>query len=99
MGEIKVGRIEEFPNNTCRVIPLPDGHPVMVINLEGRLHALEGRCGLGGHSPEPAAVIESEDRVLCPWHGWEMDLERGICSACPDWFSRDSRSGSKAERF
>jgi len=84
MGDVRVGRVEDFPVNTCRVISLPTGEPVMVINLGGELHALEGRCGAGGRLHEPAEVVESEGRVLCPWHGWDLDLERGICSACPE---------------
>ncbi len=79
-----MGRIEDFPANTCRVVSLPNGQPVMVINLDGEFHVLEGLCGQGRRSAECATVIEREDKVLCPWHGWELDLERGVCSANPD---------------
>jgi len=83
-ASVRLGRVEDFPVNTCHVVALPDGEPVMVINLDGDFHALEGRCSQGGHTLERATIVESEGRVLCPWHGWELDLERGICSANPD---------------
>ncbi|KPL11687.1 hypothetical protein AMJ85_03330 [candidate division BRC1 bacterium SM23_51] len=84
MKYIRVGRVEDFPANSCQVISLPDGEPVVVINLEDELHVLEGRCSHGGHSLERTTIVESEDKVLCPWHGWEIDLERGVCLAAPD---------------
>ena len=84
MEYIRGGRIEDFPANSCRVISLPDGEPVVVINLEDELHVLEGRCSHSGHSLEHSTVVESEDKVLCPWHGWEIDLDRGVCLADPE---------------
>jgi len=83
MNYVRLGRIETFPANTCRVVSLPEGEPVIVINLDGDLHVLEGHCGQG-HSLEHVTIIESEGRVLCPLHGWELDLERRVCSANPD---------------
>jgi len=80
-ASIRVGRVEDFPVNTCRVVALPDGEPAMVINLDGEFHVLEGRCG---QTLDRMTVVESEGHVLCPWHGWELDIERGICSANPD---------------
>ena len=83
MNYIRLGDIEEFPDNSCRVVSLTTGEPVVVINLDGDLHVFEGRCGQG-HSLEHVTIIEREGRVLCPWHGWELDVERGVCSANPD---------------
>ena len=84
MEMITVGRIADFPENSCRLVTLPDGEPVLVINLDGEFHALEGRCATGGHTLERTTVIENEGKVLCPMHGWEIDLERGVCTAEPD---------------
>jgi nitrite reductase/ring-hydroxylating ferredoxin subunit len=83
MNYVRLGRLEDFPANSCRVVSLPSGEPVVVINLDGDLHVLEGRCGQG-HSLEHITILRSEDKVLCPWHGWELNLERGVCSANPD---------------
>jgi len=84
MDFVRVGPVEAFPENTCRVVTLDSGEPVLVINLEGDLHALEGRCP-GGHEFANAPVVESEGtRVLCPSHGWEIDLQHGICLADPE---------------
>ncbi len=84
MKTVRLGTIEDFPINTCRVVTLSDGAHLTVINLEGEFHAFEGRCGPGGHHVQPVAVIADEGKVLCPWHGWELDLKTGICSANPD---------------
>jgi nitrite reductase (NADH) small subunit len=82
METVRLGRVEDFPVNTCRLISLPNGEPVAVINVDGDIHVLEGRCAQG-HSFEHITVIASEGRVLCPWHGWELDLERGVCLSNP----------------
>lgn len=77
-----MGRAEEFPENTCRIVSLPNGESVLLINLDGEFCALEGSCS-GGHSLEDAVVEPNEGKVLCPSHGWEFDIERGVCLAEP----------------
>jgi len=84
MNYIRVGHVEDFPVNSCHVVDVAQGEPVVVINLEGNFYVLEGRCSHSGHTLKQITIIESEGRVLCPWHGWEMDVERGICTAIPD---------------
>ena len=83
MEYVGIGQAKDFPENTCRVVSLPGGEPVLVVNLEGEIHALEGSCS-GGHSLEDAIVVAEEGKVLCPTHGWEFDVERGVCLAEPD---------------
>jgi len=83
MQYVEVGRISDFPTNTCRPETLPGGESIVVINLDDNLHVLENRCEHGGHSLDQL-VIDEEGRVLCPLHGWEIDVERGICLAEPD---------------
>lgn len=83
MGLVTVGRIEDFPENTARIVSLPNGEAVLLVNLEGDYYALEGRCS-DGHLLEGAIVVGDERRVLCPTHGWEIDVERGVCLAEPE---------------
>jgi nitrite reductase/ring-hydroxylating ferredoxin subunit len=84
MAFVRVGPIEDFPENTCRLVSVEGGESVLVINLDGELHALEGRCA-GGHVFDHATVVETEgSRVLCPAHGWEIDLEKAACLAEPE---------------
>ncbi len=67
------------------------GTTLALFNVAGRLFALENRClhqggplcrgRVGGAQlpSEPGRYRYDPDRpvVMCPWHGWEYDLESG----------------------
>jgi nitrite reductase/ring-hydroxylating ferredoxin subunit len=57
-------------------VPLEvDGEPVLIVNVEGRLHAMADRCG---ESPLPLRLGTLEGPVLrCPWHGCRWDVRTG----------------------
>lgn len=69
------GRLFAFENR-C----LHQGGPVCEGTLLGRVERLldEGGRDLGG------AFSEREIHLICPWHGWEFDLDSGCSVAYPE---------------
>jgi nitrite reductase/ring-hydroxylating ferredoxin subunit len=89
-GRYVVGRVEDIPDQTCRIVDL-DGRSVGVFNVGGRFYAVLNRCPHRGaelcrgtlvgrlDSPAPGVYRHDSSRTFlqCPWHGWEFDLETG----------------------
>jgi nitrite reductase (NADH) small subunit len=74
----------------CANIPVREGrtimvgnHSIAVFNLGQRFAAIENRCP---HRGGPLAEgIVCGATVVCPLHGWKIDLETGVAaSASPD---------------
>ena len=48
---------------------------VVICNIEGELHAMDGRCP---HRDGPLGQGALHGRmVVCPWHAWEFDCVTG----------------------
>jgi nitrite reductase (NADH) small subunit len=59
--------------NRCR----HQGGPVCTGEILGRTEALLDADGtIAGER-----LVDSEPRLICPWHGWEYDLVTGRCAA------------------
>lgn len=58
-----------------------EGAPVAIANVDGRYHALAGRCP---HAGGPLGEGTVSGHVLtCPNHGWTFDLRDGRCLIDP----------------
>jgi nitrite reductase (NADH) small subunit len=76
-----------------RMVARVDGREVGVVRdgVTGALHGIRNRCPhhsgplclgtvRGRVTGTPGRYALTEARVLrCPWHGWEFDLETGLC--------------------
>jgi nitrite reductase/ring-hydroxylating ferredoxin subunit len=51
----------------CEVEGVPDGK-VLVLKLDGQVHALSPRCSHYG-APLKLGVVAPDGRITCPWHG------------------------------
>ena len=51
--------------------------PVCLGNVSGRVRTLldENMCSKGDY------VSEDEVNIVCPWHGFEFDIDSGVCIA------------------
>jgi nitrite reductase (NADH) small subunit len=98
--EVVVGRVEEFPEGTHKVV-VADGREIGVFNIGGRFYGLPNRCPhqagplCEGRRATGAVVADGstgwrpqwvmEDEVIaCPWHGLEYHVPTGQCLAYPD---------------
>lgn len=83
-----------------RIIVEVAGRSVGVLNIDGRLYAFLNRCPHQGAdlcrgdvvgdvaAPRPGEWSTGSERryLVCPWHGWEFDLETGR-----SWFDPRTR--------
>lgn len=74
-----------------RIIVEVEGRSVGVFNVEGRFHAVLNRCPHKGGQLCKGDIIDevqsdgpgdwrldaSRKLIVCPWHGWEYDLDTG----------------------
>ena len=77
-GDVEVGifRVDgglRAYENRCR----HQGGPVCTGEILGRYEAVVNPDGtIAGER-----FVDSEPRLVCPWHGWEYDLATGRCAA------------------
>jgi nitrite reductase/ring-hydroxylating ferredoxin subunit len=83
MAYLDIGPLDKYPENSCKHVDLPDGTPILVVNLAGELSAFAAECS-NGHILADAVMDAENERLLCPSHGWEIDLEECCCLAGPD---------------
>lgn len=96
MPEVVVGRADEIPPGTVRVVPVgPYG--VGIYNVDGHFHALLNYCvhegapvcsgKITGTSDSPGERrtiwIRHGEILRCPWHGWEFEIQSGRAIADP----------------
>ena len=75
-----------------RLVARVNGREIGVVaEPDGRLHGIRNRCPHHGGplclgrvgdrvEGEPGEYERTGRRTLrCPWHGWEFDLETGVC--------------------
>ena len=80
MNKHRLGLAIEVPEGASRAYRI-GSREIAVFNVEGNLHALENTCGRG-LPLDRALIVDGE--VLCPWHGWKLDLREGRCSVVPN---------------
>ncbi len=68
------GRFFAFENR-CRHMGGPVGEGVLIGKVEAILD--ESRRLIGER------FSTDEIHIVCPWHGWEYDIETGVCAADP----------------
>ena len=69
-----VGTVSQFPLNTpCRVEV--DGEPVLVVNVDGTLHAVDDTCSHAEVSLAEGEVVGCT--IECWLHGSAFDLKTG----------------------
>lgn len=90
MKKYVVARVSDIPAGEHRVVEV-NGRRIGIYNLDGTFHAILSRCPHMGADLCKGAVVgdlrsdgpghfdyDGERRsVLCPWHGWEFDIETG----------------------
>lgn len=89
-GRYVVARADEIPEGG-RLIVDAGGRSIGVFRVGGRYYALLNRCPhqgaelcrgelvgvLESHRPGEYRFDSSRKLLVCPWHGWEFDLETG----------------------
>ena len=79
-GCIKVGRVSDFPSRTLKKV-LVGGEEVLVVNVDGTLHAIANTCTHRG-GPLNEGELEGNN-VICPYHGGQFDVTTGKAVSPP----------------
>lgn len=79
---VKVLKKADLPENSCKQIEIGDqGRAVMICNIKGSYHAMDGTCP---HMGGPLGEGDLDGNVVaCPWHGWTFDVMTGNCLIRP----------------
>ena len=90
MQKFVVARVRDLPEGERQIVEVA-GRQVGIFHIDGRFHAILHRCPhLGGplclgpivgliEADRPGEIRFDPSRkfLMCPWHGWEFDLETG----------------------
>lgn len=91
MAEYFVGKVDEFPPGTSRLVPEAGKFGVGVFNIGGEYYAIANYCphqgaplcvghitgttAAGAHND---VLWQRDGEILrCPWHSWEFDIKTG----------------------
>jgi nitrite reductase/ring-hydroxylating ferredoxin subunit len=94
--KVIVSRVEDFAPNTRKIVEV-GGREIGVFRIGGRFYGVRNRCPHQGGplcegrtvplivSDEPGLVEERDAMlIMCPWHGWQYDMETGKAYAPND---------------
>lgn len=77
---VRVASADEVPPDTLKAVATDVG-PVVLVNLDGDIYALEDRCS---HQDYPLSAGELEDGQLeCAFHGARFDVCSGRATQLP----------------
>jgi nitrite reductase/ring-hydroxylating ferredoxin subunit len=85
-----VARVDDFPPETRRVVRV-GGREIGVFRFGEAFYAIRNRCPHQGgplcrgrvtprfvsEQPGTVRLADGPPLVVCPWHGWQYDLETG----------------------
>src|SRR6266702_7116489 len=71
---MRIAHVDSIPLREGRAVHIA-GHDIAVFNLGNRFLAVENRCPHRG-GPLADGII-SGGSVVCPLHGWKVDLQHG----------------------
>jgi nitrite reductase (NADH) small subunit len=78
----KLANVSDIPENGGIVVTSPeDGSEIALLKYQGKVYALDNICPHQG-GPLGEGTIE-EGCVTCPWHGWQFNVETGVCQNIP----------------
>ena len=100
MTEVVVGRVDEFPIGTHKVV-VAGRREIGVFNIGGELYGLPNVCPhqtgplcagriatwtlvADGESDWKPRWVMEDEVIACPWHGLEYHVPTGQCLAYPE---------------
>lgn len=72
---------DDLPEGQMRGHRLPGDQDVLLVRLDGALHALDDRCNHAGCLLSRGTLSGSE--VVCPCHGMTFDARTGVLTCTP----------------
>ncbi|MEX8195419.1 Rieske (2Fe-2S) protein [Comamonas guangdongensis] len=78
---IAAGPAEDLPPGSRKLVFVPGGETVLLLNVEGEFYALENSCPHAGASIASGPCQAHE--IACPAHGLKFNIKSGQCTASP----------------
>lgn len=78
MAFTRLASLDDLKPGAMLDVELPGGEEerlIVICNVEGHLHAMDGRCPHRG-GPLGQGALHGK-MVVCPWHAWEFDCTTG----------------------
>lgn len=72
----KVAKRSEIPEGSGLAV-YAGGREIGLFLADGKIYALDPVCPHAG-GPLTEGGVHGQN-VMCPWHGWEFNLQTGIC--------------------
>ena len=73
-------KISKVPNFGKKVLSV-SGREILLINVKGKIYAVENECPHQG-SPLTAAIVK-DGSLSCPRHGYRFNIDDGHCAEHP----------------
>jgi nitrite reductase/ring-hydroxylating ferredoxin subunit len=71
---VEVTKLDDVPSGRLKHIEL-DGKEIMIVNLDGKIYALNDRCS---HTNAPLSMGHVQNSIItCPMHGARFDITTG----------------------
>ena len=78
---IDAGPAKNVPPGGRKLVFIPGGETVLLLNVEGLFYALENSCPHAGASMASGPCQGHE--ITCPAHGLKFNVTNGRCTASP----------------
>lgn len=73
--EVEIGTKENFPEGQGTLVEKEE-KKIAVFNQKGKLFAIDHVC-LHNQGPIADGLVDENNIVTCPWHGWQYNIETG----------------------
>ncbi len=74
---VKVAKKSEIPDDTGKKVEV-NGMEIALFKSGGKICAVHAVCPHQGGPLDEGGI--HNNLVMCPWHGWEFDVQTGKCS-------------------
>lgn len=76
-----IAYLKDLPEGKIMAISLENGEKILLVKRGQEVYALDAICPHKG-GPLEEGTLEN-GCIVCPWHGWQFDIETGDCIMCP----------------
>lgn len=75
---VKVAKKSEIPDDTGKLVDVNGVSIALFKNKDKQVCAIYATCPHQGGPMHEGGI--TENKVMCPWHGWEFDVTTGKCT-------------------
>ena len=77
---VKAAKKSEIPEDTGKLVQV-NGQDIALFKAGGKIYAIHSVCPHQGGPLDEGGL--DGNLVMCPWHGWQFDVQTGKCAFNP----------------